>query len=307
MQIDVKTGEEDEDLLYVHRAKLFRMCEDGEWKERGLGDVKILRHKHSKNLRVVMRREKVLKICLNHALSGDIYKPKDEKSWLFVVHDFSEGESVVERFVLRFKNAEIANGFHKAVTDALAGTAEPIHIQDSEEQTAEISVPYAVVNDFSPVSDDVKQLAKQLSLTYEFLTNRTICEGCRGCDPDNFNYGQPPNIESLFRPLPMTLPALEMPSTSTQQTVAQPTNVADITPTATAPPNRVLLKASSLAANNNSGGNTFGSFSIFGNAISANSTATTTTNTDSSPAASKPSEDGAARTGGGFLFGKSGE
>lgn len=306
MQIDVKTGEEDEDLLYVHRAKLFRMCEDGEWKERGLGNVKILRHKHTKNLRVVMRREKVLKICLNHALSGDIiYKPKDEKSWLFVVHDFSEGESVLERFALRFKNAEIAQAFHKAVTDALAGTAEPIRIQDSEEQTAETSISNANVNDSSPISDDIKHLAKELSLPYEFLIMETHCDGCRGCDPDNFNYGQPPNIETSVRSLPMTLPALEMPSTSTQQTVAQQTNV-EINPTATPAPNRLLLKASSLAANN-SGGNTFGSFSIFGNAISANSTATTTTNTDSSPAAAKASEDGAARTGGGFLFGKSGE
>lgn len=304
MQIDVKTGEEDEDLLYLHRAKLFRMCEDGEWKERGLGDVKILRHKQTKNLRVVMRREKVLKICLNHALSGEIiYKPKDEKSWLFVVHDFSEGESVLERFALRFKNAEIAKAFHKAVTDALAGTLEPI--QESEEQTTGSSISEGDVNNSSPVSDDIKQLAQKLSLSFDFMTKETKCEGCRGCDPDNFDYGQPPNIEPPFRSLPMTLPALEMPSISTQQTVAQPTDVSVVTPTATAAPNRVLLKASSLAANN-SGGNTFGSFSIFGNAISANSTATTNTNTDS-PGAPRASEDGAARTGGGFLFGKSGK
>lgn len=304
MQIDVKTGEEDEDLLYIHRAKLFRMCEDGEWKERGLGDVKILRHKHTKNLRVVMRREKVLKICLNHALTGEIiYKPKDEKSWLFVVHDFSEGESVLERFALRFKNAEIAKAFHKAVTDSLAGTAEPINIQDREDQSAETSISNVNVTDSSSVSDDMKQLAKKLSLSYEFMTKETNCEGCRGCDPDNFDYGQPPNIETSVRSLPMTLPALTMPSPSTQQTAAQPTDVSEVTPTLA--PSRVLLKASSLAANN-SGGNTFGSFSIFGNAISANSTATTTTNTDS-PGAPKAPEDGAARTGGGFLFGKSGK
>ena len=40
------TGEEEETVLYSHRAKLFRLVE-GEWKERGLGDVKILRHEAS--------------------------------------------------------------------------------------------------------------------------------------------------------------------------------------------------------------------------------------------------------------------
>jgi E3 SUMO-protein ligase RanBP2 len=43
-KIQVKTGEEDEEVVYCHRAKLFRLV-DNEWKERGLGDVKILRQK----------------------------------------------------------------------------------------------------------------------------------------------------------------------------------------------------------------------------------------------------------------------
>lgn len=42
-KIQVKTGEEDEEVVYCHRAKLFRL-DNNEWKERGLGDIKILRH-----------------------------------------------------------------------------------------------------------------------------------------------------------------------------------------------------------------------------------------------------------------------
>merc|ERR1719354_486045 len=38
-KVDVKTGEEEEAALYSHRAKLFRYT-DGEWKERGVGDIK---------------------------------------------------------------------------------------------------------------------------------------------------------------------------------------------------------------------------------------------------------------------------
>lgn len=49
-KIEVKTGEEDETVLYSHRAKLYRF-KDSEWKERGLGDVKILQHKSTGKMR----------------------------------------------------------------------------------------------------------------------------------------------------------------------------------------------------------------------------------------------------------------
>jgi len=51
------------------RAKLFRYESESdprEWKERGTGDVKILRHKLLGTCRVLMRRDKTLKICANH-------------------------------------------------------------------------------------------------------------------------------------------------------------------------------------------------------------------------------------------------
>lgn len=49
-KVEVKTGEEEEEVLYCHRAKLFRFV-SGEWKERGLGDVKILKKKDTGKLR----------------------------------------------------------------------------------------------------------------------------------------------------------------------------------------------------------------------------------------------------------------
>ena len=57
-KVDVITGEEEEEVLYSHRAKLFRLV-DGEWKERGIGDVKILKHTSSNKIRLLMRREQV--------------------------------------------------------------------------------------------------------------------------------------------------------------------------------------------------------------------------------------------------------
>jgi Ran-binding protein 1 len=49
------------------RAKLFRFDNGlNEWKERGTGDVKLLQHKETKKVRLVMRRDKTLKVCANH-------------------------------------------------------------------------------------------------------------------------------------------------------------------------------------------------------------------------------------------------
>jgi len=49
------------------RAKLFKFDRDTrEWKERGTGDVRLLRHKENEKTRLVMRRDKTLKVCANH-------------------------------------------------------------------------------------------------------------------------------------------------------------------------------------------------------------------------------------------------
>jgi singapore isolate B (sub-type 7) whole genome shotgun sequence assembly, scaffold_17 len=39
------------------------------WKERGTGDIRILKHKESKQERVVMRQEKTFKLILNHIIN----------------------------------------------------------------------------------------------------------------------------------------------------------------------------------------------------------------------------------------------
>ncbi|KAM8703533.1 hypothetical protein ACLKA7_008195 [Drosophila subpalustris] len=264
-KIDVKTGEEDEDLLYIQRAKLYRLADGGEWKERGLGNVKILRHKQTKNLRVVMRREQVLKICLNHVLNSSVaYKPKDEKSWLFVVHDFSEGESVLERLALRFKSADIAQSFLNAVNSAVNGTAEPITFDENPPMLPSSSTPSKATAEHV-VSNDIKKLADKLQLSCEFLTRESKCSGCRGCDPDIFDFGPPAKVEPQIEPLPLTLPALKMPAPKQEEL----SNKVAVTPTS----NRTLLKASTLEAN--SAANNFGSFGGFSSAVSANSTVTT--------------------------------
>lgn len=49
------------------RAKLFKFIrESNEWKERGTGDVRLLKHRENSKTRLVMRRDKTLKVCANH-------------------------------------------------------------------------------------------------------------------------------------------------------------------------------------------------------------------------------------------------
>ena len=58
------TGEEDEDCILKLRARLYRH-RGGEWKERGTGDAKLLRHKEKKLIRFILRQEKTWKIQAN--------------------------------------------------------------------------------------------------------------------------------------------------------------------------------------------------------------------------------------------------
>ena len=48
------TGTENEQCLYKQRVKLFRF-RDNQWKERGIGNAKLLRSKEEKRVRFVMR------------------------------------------------------------------------------------------------------------------------------------------------------------------------------------------------------------------------------------------------------------
>jgi hypothetical protein len=66
-KVEVKTNEELEEQVFKMRAKLFKFNKDAnEWKERGTGDVRLLKHKENGKTRLVMRRDKTLKVCANH-------------------------------------------------------------------------------------------------------------------------------------------------------------------------------------------------------------------------------------------------
>lgn len=66
-KVETKTHEEAEEQTFKMRAKLFKFDRDSrEWRERGTGDVRLLKHKENQKTRLVMRRDKTLKVCANH-------------------------------------------------------------------------------------------------------------------------------------------------------------------------------------------------------------------------------------------------
>merc|ERR1719319_1525347 len=119
--IVVKTGEEGEAKLFCERVKLYRFVpESKEWKERGIGEFKILKNEESGKVRLLMRREQVHKICCNHSLSPDMeFSPmqSSDKAWTWSAPDFSEGEIVNELFAVKFKNVDMATNWIDIIKD----------------------------------------------------------------------------------------------------------------------------------------------------------------------------------------------
>mmetsp|Transcript_10814 Transcript_10814/g.31480 ORF Transcript_10814/g.31480 Transcript_10814/m.31480 type:complete len:201 (+) Transcript_10814:125-727(+) len=123
-EVEVVSGEEEENVIYTQRGKLFiygeTMLDVGSgkksWKERGIGDIRILQHKEHQRMRVLMRQEKTMKVIVNHALDPRItLEPNagSDRSWVWSAFDFAGGELVETVFAIRFADSDIANNFKK--------------------------------------------------------------------------------------------------------------------------------------------------------------------------------------------------
>ncbi|KAJ4404643.1 Ran GTPase binding protein Sbp1 [Didymella pomorum] len=122
-KVDTKTNEELEEQVFKMRAKLFKFDrESREWKERGTGDVRLLKHKENGKTRLVMRRDKTLKVCANHYVVPDMKLSPNvgsDRSWVWnAAADVSEGEPEAQTLAIRFGNSENANLFKEAFIKA---------------------------------------------------------------------------------------------------------------------------------------------------------------------------------------------
>ena len=146
--VQVVKGTEGEVPLYKERVKLFRF-RDNQWKERGIGYLRLMRNNETKRIRVVMRQEKTKKPVANFNVdfeNENLCKltpmANSDKAWMWICNDFSDGEASLDKLAAKFQNATLAKEFETAFNaartyneDAKAGkdVVEAPVIEDVEE------------------------------------------------------------------------------------------------------------------------------------------------------------------------------
>ena len=121
-KVEVVTGEEEEEVMLEDKAKLYRWdANTKEWKERGIGQAKILRRKDTGKVRFLMRREQTFKVCANHTITDAIkMQPMkgQAKARIWGAQDFADEELKDEKFCIRFKTEEQAAAFEAKFVEA---------------------------------------------------------------------------------------------------------------------------------------------------------------------------------------------
>lgn len=90
----------------------------------GIGEIKILHHPDNGTYRLIMRREQIHKLVLNHNIHVDLaFNPMNSSgnSFCWVTLNYSEEfpEGQVEQLAVRFKNTDIAARFQSEVKNSL--------------------------------------------------------------------------------------------------------------------------------------------------------------------------------------------
>jgi hypothetical protein len=105
------TGEEQEEELAKFKSKTYRF-RDKQWKERGKGELRVLKHKASGMVRLLARADTTHKCILNHyALKGEILGKLEQlqtsnNTWTWAAQDNSDEADHIEKFCVRFTSKE---------------------------------------------------------------------------------------------------------------------------------------------------------------------------------------------------------
>lgn len=195
--IEIKTGEEDEDLVFEHRCKLFRF-RDKEYKERGLGAIKVLKHKTTGKGRLIMRREAIGLVCLNCWNCTSVERVRDTQvRWIGL--DASDGEPELTVFLAKFKTSELTDSFMSHLTELFSKEKGDTSTSDSTGSPSKTAVESSAKTDGSSDKPDVELVDPKLNpqlvdkarklklpdLFYHKLKNQEPCAGCNGCENDD--------------------------------------------------------------------------------------------------------------------------
>ena len=94
----------DEDVTFEARAILYYFQE--EWKERGTGILKLLRERTKGKIRLLMRRENILKVIANHYISSfcELVHIKDT-DLIWIACNCINDEAVIIKLGARFESS----------------------------------------------------------------------------------------------------------------------------------------------------------------------------------------------------------
>jgi len=162
-KVEVVTGEEGLETVFDDRAKLLRFDSNTkEWKEKGIGQMKILHNPKDNYYQLLMRREVILKVCCNQRLTADLeLKPvtSSDKAMSWVGQDYSEGECKKELFAIRFKTIEQLHAFKnkfneiknklQELKDVSSSSAETKIVEKQSNIKPDVSKPLPNLNDLA--------------------------------------------------------------------------------------------------------------------------------------------------------------
>jgi len=177
--VEATMGDENENTLFEQRAKIYRFdAAVKEWKERGVGNIKILQGKDNPGaVRIVMWREKVGKLACNHWITTDMkvenyqHNPKVLK-WTAVDH--AEGEPRPEIFTCRFGSEEKCSEFKQKFEEMVmvVGKASPM----------KTAIPaQAVTSEKVPISELFKKDKDSWDCNGCYMNNSSVCNKCPAC------------------------------------------------------------------------------------------------------------------------------
>nr|KJB26243.1 hypothetical protein B456_004G232500 [Gossypium raimondii] len=140
------------------KSKLYRFDKDGnQWKERGAGTVKLLKHKKTGKVRLVMRQSKTLKICANHYVLATMTVQEhagNDKSCLWHASDFADDELKDELFCIRFASVENCKSFMETFREVAES-------QKSTEENKEASAAAGLLEKLSVEEKEAKDKVEE--------------------------------------------------------------------------------------------------------------------------------------------------
>ncbi|CAG0893952.1 unnamed protein product, partial [Cyprideis torosa] len=273
--VRVETGEEGYEDVFCERAKLHRFdSSTKEWKERGLGELKVQRQTSGPLVaRVLMRREKIHKICANFSITPQLelkrFQDKENVVLIPVAADFSEGELAMEMLLVKFKEETQAKRFRETVDSlkkemqrgATPPQTTPVSQPKEAPPTLAPAASSAPAASLPPLSALFKPAEGSWTCTTCYVTNKgetTVCVSCETPKPGteappapppapkfSFGFGGAPSAppastsSAAFPPKPSF--TFGTPTSSTGFSFSKP--VATSTPV----PNRLRFTAAPMA------------------------------------------------------------